>query len=200
MLQPGEVHSQEQPNAWAFILGETITRGFGALGLVGLLMPRLRKQGDVAELSQKGWKEVEGELQRSLEPQQQQQQRGCRASSWHCPHILLSPSCHVRAGRMFYRGGVCCGKTPAAQAMEYKMMARNPSSGSSAWVPGTARNAPNLWGYPSSGNVELPAKVAVPVQGYSSLKAQLPCVSAAIASSSSLQPQRGCSVTGCLHY
>lgn len=52
-----------------------------------------------------------------------------RASSWCCPHVLLSAARHVIAGRMFHRGGVCCGKTPAAHAMEYKMMARNPRSG-----------------------------------------------------------------------
>lgn len=60
--------------------------------------------------------------------------------------------------------------------------------------PRTAQLPPYLSGYPGSGTVGLPAKAAAPGRVCSArqllrLKAELPCASAAITSSPSLQPQ-----------
>lgn len=112
----------------------------------------------------------------------------------------MSSSTHILARRMFYWGAVCCGKNPAANAMEYKMMARSPRC---TTCPGSrvpySSGPPLLLGYRGPSNVGLPAKAAAPgwvccAHQLLQLKAELPCASAAITSSPSLQPQDDCSI------
>lgn len=81
---------------------------------------------------------------------------------------------------MFHRGGVCCGKTPAAHAMEYKMMARNPrSGGTEVWqlslgardpiqfsIPHTCGVIPALAMWSFLPKWQRPAEVALPIHGF----------------------------------
>lgn len=138
---------------------------------------------------------MEKELQRSLSSS-----RGAAGPAHGVAHTSSSPHHVTPEQGGCFRGGVCCGKTPAPHAMEYEMMPRNASSGGvEVWQLSLGARSSSespipvglsqLWLCGSS----CQSGSACPM---CPLKAELPCVSAATASSSSPQPRDGCSVRG----